>query len=112
MTPLLPLPDHLGHSLHSPPPLIQAALERPLPQFTLDLLAHTRALDAQSVFGPLALDFGGGLRRPGEQREDVVGLGQFYQGGLAAEGVGWRLPAVCEGVFKGEERIWCRVGVC
>lgn len=105
MTPLLPVPDHLGHGLHGLSPLVQTALEGALPHLSLDLLADTGALDAEAVLGAALLNLAGQLRRPGQQRGNVVFLGQLDEFGLAAQRVGWRLPAQGPGILPRQERV-------
>ena len=101
MAPLLPLPDHLGHALHRLPPLLQTALERALPELTLDPLADARALDPQAVLDALLLLDLGVLGRVRHERQDVVFFGQLEELGLSAQGVVRRVPVAGAGVLEG-----------
>lgn len=105
VTPLLPLPDHLRHALHSLLPLLETALERTLPELTLDLLADTSALDSQAVVDMLLLLDLGVLRRVRHQRQHVVGDGQFEELCLSAQGVVWGVPVAGTGVLEGQEGV-------
>lgn len=105
VTSLLPLPDHLRHALHGLPPLLETALERALPELTLDLLADTRALDSETVLDALLLlDLGvlGGARH---QWQDIVLGGEFEEFCLSAQGVVWGVPVAGAWVLEGQERV-------
>lgn len=105
MSSLLPLPDHLGHALHRLPPLFQTALERTLPELTLDPLADTRSLDPQSVLNALLLLDLRVLGRVRHQRQDIVFLSELEELGLSAKGVVRRVPVSSAGVLESEERV-------
>lgn len=105
MASLLPLPDHLGHTLHSLPPVFQTALERTLPELTLDLLPDTSTLDPETVLNALLLLDFGVLGRAWHQWENIVGDGELEELGLAAERVVRRVPVSSARVFEGEEWI-------
>ena len=105
MSSLLPLPDHLGHALHRLRPLRQTALERALPELTLDPLANTRSLDSQSVLDALLLLDLRVLGRVRHQRQDVKFFGQLEELGLSAQGVVRRVPVSGAGVLESQERV-------
>ena len=113
VAPLLPLSDHLRHALHSLLPLLQTALERALPELTLDLLANAGTLDSQAVVDALLLLDLGVLGRVRHQRQHVVGDGQLEELCLSAQGVVWCMPVAGRGVLEGEEGVavarvcWC-----
>lgn len=111
VAPLLPLPDHLRHALHGLLPLFQTALERALPELTLDLLADASALDSQAVVDALLLLDLGVLGRVRHQGKDIVGDGQLEELCLSAQGVVGCVPVARAGVLEGEEGV-AVAGVC
>jgi hypothetical protein len=100
VTPLLPLSDHLGHALHSLLPLLETALERALPELTLDPLANTRALHPQAIVNALLLLDLGVLRGVWHERQDIMGDREFEEFCLSAQGVVWCVPVSGGRVFE------------
>lgn len=105
MTLLFPLTNQLRHRPHSLSPRLQSALDRPLPQVSLDFLAHAGTLDSQTHQFLLLLFHQGKLGAPGQELFDAVLASHLAQVGLSSESITRTTPATGDGVAPGEEGI-------
>ena len=105
MPQLLPLPNHLWHTLHRNPPLLHPLPQRPLPVLPLHFPPLARPLHPQPVLYPLLLFYLGMLGTERHQGEDVMRFRFFKQLSLLPERVDWRMPFSCSGIFPGGEGV-------
>lgn len=84
----LPLPHQRRHPQHRLPPLLQPPLHCPLGHPPLNPLPHPRPLRLQPFFCSALASRHGVSDRGGQQVGDFVGVREFHEVGLPAEGVG------------------------